>query len=713
MTNTLHFSNGISFSLLLDDERFLGIGDVRYAETALRDAVLPWTLYTESETGFRFDEFVLREIEQEGETVTLVLSAPGRWLPRMQETDAMGDARLKTRRVVTPTATVRWQFRPISEKLYETTWSGLAMQVHFSCPGHPIHWLIEDTTWEIGGQAAGCTVIQQDITSGPLELTMSPDCEFTTAEQFKFQGAPITPMDTLVRGAGACICDFQVKDDLALCVFMQPPGITRARMEKFAEENVVHYTDRPFFALTETAACPERKLLVYQHPHALARHEYRNLWLDCFTDIRRRFHEVYDFQLEVPVPMVGSHLWNGDLDKLEDRWTEQLIDALPEYARLGYKVFYPHMPWVGTSDDPAYPFARNICCNYDFLFSEKFGGAAGMKSLCDTAHQHGLHVIQWVAFELHSWSPLWKQHPEWVLKQASGDPWHAKYAWAEGALWCGRMRGGFREHLYERLKAAREHTGLDAYFWDSYGNLGQTGIDWGAPDKAPQGEDIWHFQAELQKLGISQRCEMATIFGVANVGMFGFDPQAFTKRQWQDVVSGDQAFVLLDLAPVFFVGPGEDQHTAGYRDDRINGECYFWLAAHRCVPCISARPWSVDLDGNTLPSGPASMPPGGLFAEAFGRVNHRYNAVLPYMHRMRLTPGGQYVLWLDADNQPAVIWDFADTEAPYTGPVQQIGAEEAMQASGAISLQGGSVYLLGNATVASSEIPCDNLVGIR
>jgi hypothetical protein len=30
--------------------------------------------------------------------VTLVLAATGRWLPRVQETDAMGDARLKTRR---------------------------------------------------------------------------------------------------------------------------------------------------------------------------------------------------------------------------------------------------------------------------------------------------------------------------------------------------------------------------------------------------------------------------------------------------------------------------------------------------------------------------------------------------------------------------------------------------------------------------------------
>ena len=61
------------------------------------------------------------------------------------------------------------------------------------------------------------------------------------------------PMDMLPRCAGAAPLDFQVKEDLALCLFTERPSLSRARLEKCADENVIHYLDRAFFPLTETA----------------------------------------------------------------------------------------------------------------------------------------------------------------------------------------------------------------------------------------------------------------------------------------------------------------------------------------------------------------------------------------------------------------------------------------------------------------------------
>lgn len=661
-TNWIQFPHQLALRPALDGEWFLGIGEVRCGDVPLRDSRLPWTIYAEADNGFRFDEFRLRHIRESSERVAFVLEARGRWLPRAQETDAMGDSRVRTRRCEPPVATVLWHFRPISERLHDNDWVGLATQVEFHCLGHPIHWLIEDTTWELGGRATGVTVVSQDITSGPLEQTIRAGDAFTTAEQFKFKGAPITPMDMLCRGAGACVCDFQARDQFAMCLFSEPPGIERARMEKFADEDVIHYTNRAFFPLGDRVTLPERKLLVYRQGGSLARHEWRNLWLDCFTDVRARYHRAYDFQLETPQPMIHCHLWNPDLEALGARWTEPLVAALPEFARLGYREFYPHFPWTGTSDDPQFQFDRNICANYDFIFSEKFGGVAGMKQLCDAARRHGMDVVQWVGFEFHSWSPLWKEHPDWVLRQANGAPWDAGYRGPYWSLWCGRMRSGFRQHLYERLKAAYATTGLGTYFWDSYGNLGQTGIDYGAPDKAPQGEDVWRFQADLQKLGVRQRCEMVTIFGVSTVGMLGFDPQGFTKRQWSDVVAHDQAFTLLDTAPAFFGADGGAGPNSMHQPGRLDDRAYFWLAAHRCLPPIPARPWSVDAAGKPLPGGGAILPPGGRYAEAFGRVNRLYQRVSPRMHRLRLLAGGRAVEWHDTAGQPAVRWDFENQQ---------------------------------------------------
>ena len=149
----------VSLELLVENNRFLGIGAVRYGATLLRSPRLPWTFYTESDQGVRFEDYrFVKVVKTRGGGRTIVFTAHGRWLPRIQDADAMGDARVKTRRVAMPVATFRWSFRPITERLWENEWTGLAMQLEVASPGVPLHWLIEDATWEIGGVAAGATL---------------------------------------------------------------------------------------------------------------------------------------------------------------------------------------------------------------------------------------------------------------------------------------------------------------------------------------------------------------------------------------------------------------------------------------------------------------------------------------------------------------------------------------------------------------------------
>ncbi len=183
----------------------------------------------------------------------------------------MDDARIKTRRLAAPTATFRWSFRPITEQIWENEWQGLAMQLEVASPGVPLHWGHRGHC-EIGGAAAGVTLIQQDLSTMDLEQGVKRQSAFSTTEKFFTDGwGGSYPMDMLPRAAGAAICDFQVKEDVALCLFAEKPGLTRARLEMFADENLIHYTDRPFFPLTEKARLPERKLLVYRHPQKLRR----------------------------------------------------------------------------------------------------------------------------------------------------------------------------------------------------------------------------------------------------------------------------------------------------------------------------------------------------------------------------------------------------------------------------------------------------------
>jgi len=692
LAQRLSFDNGITLELLFVGEEFRGIGEVTCGDTLLRSDKLPWTIYAESNVGYRFESFRLERVESDGKLATLTLLGHGAWSPRAEEADSMCDARTLTRRVVAPTATVRWSFRAITEQIWEAAWSGLATQVEIDIPGAPIHWILEEATWEIDGEASGCTLIQQDVTSIDLEQFVERDSVFTTRERFiqnesKVDGvAPgglpsgIYPMDMMPRGGGVCPLDFQVKGDTALIHFAEKPGLTRACHEKSADEDVIHYLDRPFFPMTESACAPERKFLVYRHPKPLKRHAWRNLWLDAFTEVRSRVQASYGYKHEVPRPIVWAFMWNFDLDVYGDQWVEPLIDALPTYRELGYTDLFTHGVFEGTSNDPDLP-GGNVCLNYDYRYCDEYGGTAAMKRLFDAAHDLGMKTWQWFGLYLAPKAPDWKDHPEWKQLQADG----TEYGGA------GRMRSGFRDYLWERLTAIRRETGLDGVFWDSYQNTGLTNLDWRSDDKAPHTEEIWRFQADLQMEGLSQRCEVVSTIGITNVGIYGFDEDAtawdIRRRWWSHTVANDDVFVWLDCSVAFF---SHDTYTA----DKCSPEVYFWLLGHRSVPTLDAFPWGPETpDGKHVPSGGPRLP-GGELAGEYGKVNHMYNAALPRMHRLRVTEGGHYTLWLDEQNQPAVIWAFRDSEAEYNGTVRDLTDDSSCDATGTLTVSAGHVYLL-------------------
>ena len=78
--------------------------------------------------------------------------------------------------------------------------------------------------------------------------------------------------------------------------------------------------------------------------------------------------------------MIHDHLWVKELKQLGAAWTEALAEAMPLYARLGYRHVFTHGVWnsVTSDDDPS--AKGNICCPYDYAFAEKFGGPAGMRT---------------------------------------------------------------------------------------------------------------------------------------------------------------------------------------------------------------------------------------------------------------------------------------------------------------------------------------------
>lgn len=183
-------------------------------------------------------------------------------------------------------------------------------------------------------------------------------------------------------------------------------------------------------------------------------------------------------------------------------------------------------------------------------------------------------------------------------------------------------------------------------------------------------------QAEFQRAGYrSQRPEIISIFGVSSVAMFGFADDRFRRRLWDDAVRGDHAFALLDTAPSFFTD------GSAFTADRCSPVRYFWLAAHRCLPPLTANPWT----GNE---------PGGDLAERYGAINRAYRRALPAMHRPQVVADGSQVLWQDATGAPSAVWAIRDGTVAHRGPAQDASSGARELADGSMRLAAGQVWLL-------------------
>ncbi len=680
--NRITFKNGLSFEIDVSGKVFNGIGAVSFRGEKLRSASVPWTIIFEAEQGFRFDSYELARIEKTGDSARIFIDGTAGWMPFGRTTDAMGDSRFHTRRLQKPRIRLCLHMETISEKIRENGWTGVKTRWEIVSSEIPLHWAIEDTTWEIGGKADGAVLLQQDVSTIDLEQKVSKDGAFSSIEKFAVEekGAwgGAFPMDMLPRGAGAPICDFQAKGKTAFCTFFEKPSLTRSRIEKFAGEDVIHYSDNHFFPLSKKAMLPERKILLFQSNKKLMKHEWRNLWLDCFTEARKRILANYGFKPEIPQPSVHAHLWDADLKKRGAGWTNELGEAFAKYAELGYKDVFTHGVWDSVTSDPAEP-EGNICCPYSFTFAEKFGGTKGMRKLADKAHGSGIGLFQWFGFQFAKNSPIWKEHPEWLLREQNGTPWDGDY----GMLWCGRMRSGFGKMLEQQIRKVKDDTGMDGIFFDSYQNLGITCVDWQGEDKAPQAEEIWRMQSRLQKHGYKFRCEVTTIFGVSQVAMYGFKEDKFRRRLWDTTVENDDAFALIDCSPAFFT---DDPFT----EKKLSPKLYFWLLGHRAVPGIGARPWTpVGKDDTSRP-----FLPGKELAEEYAAVNRLYNEALPKMQRLRVTENGDYSLWLDRKNRPSVIWGFRKSEFKFSGKVKDLNSCKVSEVDSVLKILPGHVCVI-------------------
>src|SRR4030095_7003781 len=102
---------------------------------------------------------------------------------------------------------------------------------------------------------------------------------------------------------------------------------------------------------------------------------------------------------------------------------------------------------------------------WDYAVCEGYGGTKCLEFLIDECRKHNLLVTAWVpAGHLTSSSPVWKDHPDWILKNQRGE----NFINPSGGIWHGALDSGFRDYYVDRVARTVRQFGLDGLWLDTH-----------------------------------------------------------------------------------------------------------------------------------------------------------------------------------------------------------------------------------------------------
>ncbi len=135
-------------------------------------------------------------------------------------------------------------------------------------------------------------------------------------------------------------------------------------------------------------------------------------------------------------------------------------ECAPAAAREGFTAAAISVIW----DNLEFHGGQKNMNVWDYTVCEGYGGEAGLRSAIEECRNRGLRIFAWApAGHLAAASPVWREHPDWVLRNTAGEPTPNP-----SGLWQGDLASGFRVYFRDRLVGAIRRFGLDGLWMDSH-----------------------------------------------------------------------------------------------------------------------------------------------------------------------------------------------------------------------------------------------------
>jgi hypothetical protein len=261
---------------------------------------------------------------------------------------------------------------------------------------------------------------------------------------------------------------------------------------------------------------------------------------------------------------------------------------------------------------------------WDYVVCPGYGGESGLRALMDECKKRRLRVIAWApAGHLNPASPVWKQHPDWALKNDRGDVFQNP-----SGLWHGDLDTGFHDYFRDRVGSVVRRFGLDGLWLDTH--LAYAGQTWDRPNSAKLAAIYRSFiQAGARRLVVEGDASAMGSYGIGIDDDWGKIPE-----------------------PDLFYG---STMMAGSTDPRFYQRHFRQYVA-------SGAPWTLDWD--FLYSAKLTGDAIAAARQEVRRVVQQYRKVKDRMvHRFVHADGSGYT-WTNDHDRARVVWLLKDAALP-------------------------------------------------
>ena len=669
-TQTIHIGT-CRVEILANEDTFLGLGAIWIGETQVRSGRLPLRPETQTFTGLELDRLRLHGIESHDTAAHVCLQADFRPLPvklmRDHSLDPIHDTGDWTSNGAKLGGKLSLVIKPASDFFGDTAFTGFSYYYEYDSPNVPLFYLMDKASWELDGDIVGATVVSQSSCSNPF-VTFVPETAWTTEGILWFlaEDGCQNPVMThnLPRWASHQAFDFQYKGDKTLMGVFEHVDLIRSILMREAGKPELKTFDKYLFDQTLQHRTPAKSILLSTIPKTET--DQKNLWTWVFDAIGERARAEFGLREEPLLPCIQLNMWRGFV--IDD----YRKDLLPAAASVGVRTVYIDNlnKSASTEDSPHRDFHWNMCAGHEYEIAPRLGGPAMLKTFLDDCRASGIRAFAWTNNAQALSSPInASERDEWgwfVKLDDTRVKSGASYTNVISML--NFKKDAPRRYWIDSLKKIKAETGLDAYLFDSFYNMGFMPVDFSDQKPSTQWRELLEAFKELQDAGID--------FMIESFGPFG-QPRHGCPVSYN--IETIFACYKIGLGTGYTTVPSGQEVTLQHSDDAGR---LFYILAHMTDPMIP-----LFVDGQRIDA---------LWTAAHCQALADYHACRPDMHRRFLQEDAQAVLWHDADATRATVWSFTAREAVLPGAVRNVTTGQNLPPAPVYHLDRSHTYTISN-----------------